>query len=101
MTIVGARFSRDTVNHKPQTCLWLARQTVEYRSGPLRRSLVGADGLEGSKMLITLMLGCAILASLALGVLAAYAVCLGFFRVMAGRTVAAIHAASAPAKAEI
>jgi hypothetical protein len=52
-------------------------------------------------MLITLMLGCAILASLAFGVLAAYGVCLGFFRLIAGHTVAAVHTASAPAKAEI
>jgi hypothetical protein len=52
-------------------------------------------------MLITLMLGCAILASLALGVLAAYAVCLGFFSIMAGRTAATVPAASTPAKAEI
>jgi hypothetical protein len=52
-------------------------------------------------MLISLMLGCAILASLAFGVLAAYGVCLGFFRLMAGHTAAAIHAAPAPAKAEI
>ena len=36
-------------------------------------------------MLISLMLICAILASLAFGVLAAYGVCLGFFRLMAGR----------------
>ncbi|HEV2579184.1 MAG TPA: hypothetical protein VGU25_18400 [Acidobacteriaceae bacterium] len=52
-------------------------------------------------MLITLMLGCAILASLAFGVLAAYGVCLGFFHVMAGRTAATVHTAAAPAKAEI
>ena len=52
-------------------------------------------------MLITLMLGCAVLASLALGVLAAYGVCLGFFRIMAGRTAAAVHPASTPAKAEV
>jgi hypothetical protein len=50
-------------------------------------------------MLITLMLACAVLASLALGVLAAYGVCLGFFRLMAGRTAAAVH--PAPVKAEI
>lgn len=52
-------------------------------------------------MLITLMLGCAVLASLALGVLAAYGVCLGFFHLMAGHTVAAVRSAPAPAKAEI
>ncbi|HZQ42735.1 MAG TPA: hypothetical protein VFA99_05755 [Acidobacteriaceae bacterium] len=52
-------------------------------------------------MLITLMLGCAVLASLALGVLAAYGVCLGFFHIMAGRSAAAVPSASAPAKAEI
>jgi nitrate reductase NapE component len=50
-------------------------------------------------MLITLMLVCAVLASLALGVLAAYGVCLGFFRLMAGRSGAAVH--PAPVKAEI
>ena len=52
-------------------------------------------------MLISLMLGCAILASLAFGVLAAYGVCLGFFRLMAGRSRSAAHAAIEPAKAEI
>jgi uncharacterized membrane protein len=53
-------------------------------------------------MLISLMLGCAILASLALGVLAAYGVCLGFFRLMAGRArVPARTAQVTPAKAEI
>ena len=54
-------------------------------------------------MLISLMLVCAILASMAFGVLTAYGVCLGFFRLMAGRTGAAVRAAieSAPAKAEI
>jgi len=53
-------------------------------------------------MLISLMLVCAILASMALGVLAAYGVCLGFFRIVAGRT-AAVRAAiePAPAKAEV
>jgi nitrate reductase NapE component len=40
-------------------------------------------------MLISLMLICAIFASLALGVLAAYGICLGFFRLMAGRTATA------------
>ena len=54
-------------------------------------------------MLISLMLLCAILASLAFGVLAAYGVCLGFFRLMAGRTAAAMRPALDPAtvKAEI
>lgn len=52
-------------------------------------------------MLISLMLICAILASLAFGVLAAYGVCLGFFRLMAGRTISAAHNAIEPAKAEI
>jgi uncharacterized membrane protein len=51
-------------------------------------------------MLISLMLVCAILASLALGVLAAYAICLGFFRIIAGRSTA-VRIESAPAKAEI
>jgi nitrate reductase NapE component len=67
------------------------------------RSLQAADGLEGRKMLITLMLVCAVFASLALGVLAAYGICLGFFRLMAGR--AAVPAGrpldTAPVKAEI
>jgi hypothetical protein len=52
-------------------------------------------------MLISLMLACAIFASLALGVLAAYAVCLGFFRLMAGRTPvghAVLETASAKVK---
>jgi uncharacterized membrane protein len=52
-------------------------------------------------MLISLMLGCAILASLAFGVLAAYGVCLGFFRLMAGRAASAPHTAIEPAKVEI
>jgi hypothetical protein len=54
-------------------------------------------------MLISLMLICAILASLALGVLAAYGVCLGFFQVMAGRTLPALSPTmeSAPAKMKI
>ena len=53
-------------------------------------------------MLISLMLVCAILASLALGVLAAYGICLGFFRLMSGRTVPA-HAGidPTPAKAKL
>lgn len=53
-------------------------------------------------MLISLMLICAILASLASGVLAAYGVCLGFFRLMAGRT-APVHTAleTTPVEAEI
>lgn len=51
-------------------------------------------------MLITLMLVCAVLASLAFGVLAAYGVCLGFFRLMAGR--AGLPApTSTPVKAEV
>ena len=50
-------------------------------------------------MLITLMLVCAVLASLAFGVLAAYGVCLGFFRLMAGRTSSVAH--TAPAEVEI
>ena len=53
-------------------------------------------------MLILLMLGCAVLASLAFGVLAAYGACLGFFRLMAGRARVPAHAAQVtPAKAEI
>ena len=53
-------------------------------------------------MLISLMLICAILASLALGVLAAYGICLGFFRLMAGRTVPVRAALEAtPIKAEL
>jgi fatty-acid desaturase len=53
-------------------------------------------------MLISLMLLCAILASLAFGVLAAYGVCLGFFRLMAGRALP-VHAAldGTPVKAEL
>jgi nitrate reductase NapE component len=52
-------------------------------------------------MLISLMLACAILASLAFGVLAAYGVCLGFFQLMAGRTSPATRSAIEPIKAEI
>jgi hypothetical protein len=53
-------------------------------------------------MLISLMLVCAILASLAFGVLAAYGVCLGFFRIIAGRAHAAVTPIEpAPVKAEI
>lgn len=53
-------------------------------------------------MLISLMLVCAILASMAFGVLAAYGVCLGFFRLMAGRATAQSPALdTAPAKAEV
>ena len=51
-------------------------------------------------MLISLMLICAILASLAFGVLAAYSVCLGFFRLMAGRTVPVRALEAKPVKAE-
>jgi hypothetical protein len=51
-------------------------------------------------MLITLMLVCAVLASLAFGVLAAYGICLGFFHLMAGRSGAVVPT-SAPAKAEV
>ncbi|HTV08344.1 MAG TPA: hypothetical protein VMD97_04790 [Candidatus Aquilonibacter sp.] len=52
-------------------------------------------------MLITLMLVCAVFASLAFGVLTAYAICLGFFRLMAGRSGVAVTSNSAPAKAEV
>ncbi len=52
-------------------------------------------------MLISLMLACAILASLAFGVLAAYGVCIGFFHLMAGRTSSAPRSTIEPAKAEI
>ena len=52
-------------------------------------------------MLISLMLICAILASLAFGVLTAYGVCLGFFRLMAGRTLPVARTAIEPVKAEI
>ena len=53
-------------------------------------------------MLISLMLICAILASLAFGVLAAYGVCLGFFRLIAGRTVPVLAALEGtPVKAEL
>jgi len=52
-------------------------------------------------MLISLMLGCAVLASLAFGVLSAYAVCLGFFRLMGGRSLPAARTAIEPVKAEI
>jgi len=59
-------------------------------------------GWKDFKMLISLMLVCAILASLAFGVLAAYGICLGFFRLMAGRTAPA-HTVldAAPAKAKL
>jgi len=53
-------------------------------------------------MLISLMLGCAILASLAFGVLAAYGVCLGFFRLIAGHAGVPARATQVtPVKAEI
>lgn len=54
-------------------------------------------------MLITLMIVCAILASLALGVLAAYGICLGFFRLMAGRNRLAVRSTleGTPVKAEL
>jgi hypothetical protein len=52
-------------------------------------------------MLISLMLMCAVFASLAFGVLAAYGVCLGFFRLMAGRATSAARSAIEPVKAEI
>lgn len=67
---------------------------------PRCRSSEHADGLEGLKVLISLMLLCAILASLAFGVLAAYGICLGFFRLIAGRT-APVRIERAPAKVEI
>jgi nitrate reductase NapE component len=67
------------------------------------RSLRAAGGLEGRKMLITLMLVCAVLASLAFGVLAAYGICLGFFRLMAGHAGVPLRSTleTAPVKAEI
>jgi hypothetical protein len=79
-----------------------ARQTDERRRKPPYRNLYRVDGLEGRKMLISLMLICAVLASLAFGILAAYGVCLGFFRLMAGRT-APVRASleATPAKAEL
>jgi hypothetical protein len=52
-------------------------------------------------MLISLMLICAVFASLAFGVLAAYGMCLGFFRLMAGRSTSVARAAIEPVKAEI
>jgi len=53
-------------------------------------------------MLISLMLICAIFASLAFGVLTAYGVCLGFFRLMSGRAgVPARTLEVSPAKVEI
>jgi hypothetical protein len=52
-------------------------------------------------MLISLMLVCAILASLAFGVLAAYGSCLAFFRLISGQARAhpALDPAAAKAKA--
>lgn len=44
---------------------------------------------KDEEVMISLMLACAVLASLALGVLAAYGLCLGFFRVMQMRGPAA------------
>ena len=54
-------------------------------------------------MLISLMLICAVFASLAFGVLAAYGICLGFFRIIAGRTRASVRPAldTTPLKAEL
>ncbi|HXS11184.1 MAG TPA: hypothetical protein VN734_00655 [Acidobacteriaceae bacterium] len=54
-------------------------------------------------MLILLMLICAILASLAFGVLAAYGVCLGFFHLIAGHAGVSVRAAleATPVKAEL
>ena len=54
-------------------------------------------------MLITLMLVCAVLASLALGVLAAYGICLGFFRLMAVHAAAPVRPSleTTPVKAEV
>jgi hypothetical protein len=54
-------------------------------------------------MLILLMLGCAVLASLAFGVLTAYGICLGFFRLMGGRAAVPVHPAleTSPAKAKL
>lgn len=52
-------------------------------------------------MLITLMLACAVLASLAFGVLMAYGICLGFFRLMAIRSGIVVPSPSAHAKAEV
>lgn len=54
-------------------------------------------------MLITLMVLCAILASLALGVLAAYGICLGFFRLISGHAGVPVRQALevAPVKAEV
>lgn len=52
-------------------------------------------------MLISLMLVCAILASLAFGVLVAYGICLGFFRFMAGAPAARTALEAAPIKAKV
>ncbi|HEY4009463.1 MAG TPA: hypothetical protein VGM11_04885 [Acidobacteriaceae bacterium] len=74
------------------------------RGAPPGPQLSTAAGLEGQKMLISLMLVCAILAAMAFGVLVAYGVCLGFFRLMAGRAAAPVRTGAletAPAKAKI
>jgi hypothetical protein len=79
---------------------WLVKQDGSPQRAAFSRSLRLADGLEGRKMLITLMLVCAVLASLAFGVLAAYGICLGFFHLMASRNGVVVSAA-APAKVEV
>ena len=52
-------------------------------------------------MIISIMLACAVLASLAFGVLTAYGLCLGFFRLMRmhGPTVNAARLESQPIEA--
>jgi hypothetical protein len=52
-------------------------------------------------MVTTLMLICAVLASLAFGVLAAYGVCLGFFHLMAARTGLVMPKVLEATKAEV
>jgi hypothetical protein len=53
------------------------------------------------RVIISMMLVCSVLASLALGVLAAYAVCLGFFRLvsMQGSALGSGHLEGKPAEA--
>ena len=102
MPIVGASFPE---TQRPIGLRLVSGRHVKRLNAAARRlsrDSQEADGLEGRKMLISLMLICAVLASLALGVLAAYGVCLGFFRLIAGRAVPARAALEAtPVKAEL
>lgn len=68
----------------PQTCLWPVRQSDRRRAArPLPQGR--GTGWKDGEVIVSLMVVCAVLASLAFGVLVAYGVCLAFFRLFGAR----------------